>query len=86
MGVPEILALLLKFVEILEPAIAKIVQDWADGKVTAEEADAAANSAFSRMALALANPQADADALDVSTEKALEEKFPPTPPVTPEGK
>lgn len=75
MNVTDVLALALKLIEILEPTIASVVKDWSDGKITAEEADAAAEGKFSRMALALADPQAETDVMDAATEVALAKKF-----------
>ncbi len=75
MGLTDALTLALKMLAILAPSIQTIVSDWSSGKITAEEADAAANGEFTRMALALADPHAETAALDAATKAALEKKF-----------
>lgn len=77
MSLTDALTIALKLIEILEPAVASVVKDWSDGKITAEEADAVAGGKFSRMVAALSDPKAETDALDAATEAALEQKFAP---------
>jgi hypothetical protein len=74
-NVTDLLSLLLKLFDVLEPGIAAIVQDWADSKKTAEEADAAAQGKFTAMLVTLANPKADEATLNAAEDQKLTEKF-----------
>ena len=80
MTVVDVLTLIAKFVEILEPVIAGIVRDWQSGKITAEEADAAAAGKFTAMLAALADPHGDAAKLNTAEDAKLDAKFPPDAP------
>jgi hypothetical protein len=57
------------------PAVERAIADWKDNKITAEEADAVAEGKFSQMAIALADPEAESDALALETERRLRKKF-----------
>ena len=79
MTLVQILELLAKLVEFglvtVEPAIERVIADWKDNKITAEEADAIAEGKFSAMLVALADPEAESAALGAETERKLKEKF-----------
>jgi len=79
-SIEDILNLLSTGVSVglqLLPAIEGIVNDWRNGTITAEEADAKANGQFSAMALALANVKKDEADTRAETQKEIDEKFPP---------
>jgi hypothetical protein len=72
----DILKLLAQFVEILEPGVASIVQDWQQGNIDAQRADDQAAGKFTAMAAALSDVQGDAAKLDAEEDAKLKEKFP----------
>jgi hypothetical protein len=78
MTVVDVLTLLVKLYDVLEPVIAGIVKDWQDGKITAEEADAQAEGKFTAMVALLADPHKDAAATNAAVDAEINKKFPPT--------
>jgi len=75
-GILDFIGFLIKLGLIVEPTLVGIYNDWKNGKITAEEADAAAGGKFSAMATALTNPHGDAQALNAAEDAKLNEKFP----------
>lgn len=70
----------------VEPLIAQAIEDFKNDKITAEEADKAAEGKFSAMLAALADPRAESAKLDAETEKALHDKFDHTDATNDKGK
>lgn len=78
----DILNLFQTFVSVglqLAPVLMNAINDWKNGSITAEEADAKANGQFSAMALALANMKKDEADTNAAVDAEVTKKFsPPT--------
>lgn len=78
-GILDFIGFLIKLGLIIEPTIVGIYNDWKNGTITAEEADAAAGGKFSAMMAGLTDPHGDAQKLNAVEDAKLAAKFDPKP-------